>query len=556
MSNQFFEGEHTQEQQPQPQPQPQAQHEFVNPIIPNVPPFDQAPMGQSTQSSAPSFVDVLRKSSMTSMLSPDGIKYIKDLKELLSNQDNVADGAVIRITSLSYPSEALAVHCGKYAVVIIFSEAVSNTDTNIPTVGYARGAVRTMRELIGQDVQLLNTIVITPRDYNRVTHMASHLINVFKTMIIPEFQALNASSFNNLSIDVSPNPEIYDSMVERSSVHSTPARADIRLTFFLSDGKKNTNDSGVFSRAEHSVNRTDIAAVGAYVVFNIITTPEGYHKYIPEIHISEITCRVIYDGMLPVILSLATEILIDNGVWRSQFSDIGKNIPNVGNLVFDPSTNAPWYVENTAQRDAFFQQYCTDPILVIDIVEGRARIPGLELYGFNTDPSVPMEHPLVAKYNRFLGGQVLAPQQPITKVICHEYGGYFVSGPGYQDSRWCDYLTLMIHNSSSMDRLRELLRHQSKEEARVEIIRPFATALELHFVNHIAMVMPEAIRPVQMIIKDKIRVINGTNSSGTVDMTSLLNMGRFTAANGGYYQSPNPFVQIYQQPYMGANWRY
>lgn len=549
MANQFTEGNSVGATTSQNE-STQQQHVGGIPPVPPIQMEQQADMGNNAQMSAPSFTDILRRSTSASMLSPDGAKYVKEMRDLLDSS-KASLGVQIRVVPLSFPAEALAICCGKYVMILIFSEAMNGGgDNSVPTVAYSRGAVRTMRDIVGSDAVLLNTIVVTPRDYNRAANMAAHLINSFQVCLHPEVSIMNIDSFNNVGIEISTNPSHYEMFVERMSVHSTQARADIKIVFYLADNRKTQQDQSVFNQAEHAAGRKAIASLGAYVVFNAIVASNGMTKYVPEIHISEITSQVIYDGILPMILSLATELLVDNGYWKSQFADIGgKNTPNVGNLIYDQTTNSPWFVENAAQRDTFFAQLCTDPLLVLDVVEGRARIPGIECYSFTPDVTRGF-NPLVHKYNSFMNSPVLSPDHTqVATTICREFGGYFAAGSKYEDLRWCDYLNLMVHNSSSSERLRELLVHQTSEKARMEIISQFVPNYEVHFMQHMVMLRPEAIRPLQNAIRTKIRIINGTNyGTNTVNMASMLNAGQFVANGGmmgGGYMNANPFAQLY-----------
>src|SRR5699024_6953473 len=68
-----------------------------------------------------------------------------------------------------------------------------------------------------------------------------------------------------------------------------------------------------------------------------------------------------------------------NSSWIKVFSDFTGKQPNIGSLLFDEELNRPAIVTNVKARNTFIDEQCLDAIMVLDILEGRATIPGLSL---------------------------------------------------------------------------------------------------------------------------------------------------------------------------------
>lgn len=513
-----------------------------------VPPTD--PIANNTtpggQEKAPNFIDLARRAVVATAMSSEGVKYIKDLKDTIADRtsDRTMAGSGIRIYPLPYPSETLAVVGDKNAFILLFSEANRKED-NLPTISLARAALESMRATLGTDIAMCNCIVVTPDDYSKGAVMGAFLVNSLISLAMPDIRMLNISSMANFQLEISTNPTVYDDFNRRFDPHAVPARDDIKLTVSLAMPKANKhNNYNLFDQA--SVEKMEIGTIAAYVRFTEApATVAGQPRFLPEIHISNIVTALQADGLVPLMLALATDLLIDNKYWYSQFSNLDINgAPNIGNLINDPATGQPWVATNLAQRDTFIGTYCAEPCLMLDVMEGRARIPGIERYALTN-----AQAEIIATYNRFLNANVL----PTTAVPCqlyvNEYTGYATIGGKNADSRWCDYLHAMIHHSSQQQLCKALLRHYQRPEEGVQIERQIFPDITLHYVNAMSIIMPDVIRAVQNEVHRMIKTVNGTQVSGAMDIGQLLSAGKGFMSNPGnvYYNAAQqqPFGQIY-----------
>lgn len=488
------------------------------------------------QQDAPDFMSIIRKATVATAMSSEGAKYVKTVREYLESK-----APNVRIVSLSYPAESMAFILGDQAIVLIFAEAVRREE-NLPTASYTKHAMQTLKSVVGTNVQMRNCVVVTPDDYCKAETMAAYLNNALQCLSNGDIMALNKRAFDKYNLEVSTNVARYDDMIRRHNPHGIPARNDLCLTISLNLGSKNRNPSNLFEKTE--TESVEIAAVGAYVRFvQTQTMGTTYAKFIPEVHISEITMALPFEGLLPVVLSMAAETLLDNRYWTSQFSNLGSaNSANIGNLITDNTTGAPWRADNLAMRDTFIAQYCENPVLIIDVVEGRARIPGLEQFCFAEGQAHVLD-----SFKKFLQAEI-PTAGVIGQQFAREYVGTAAINGTVIDSRWVDFLNMMIHHSSDAGRCRYLLNHTQTEDEMVRIVREFAPDLNLHYVNNMVLIQPNVLRPVQTIVRSSLKMINGQQLGGIMDTAALYHASQNYAAapQGAYFaNSTSPFGHIY-----------
>lgn len=515
-----------------------------------IPPVNNAQSsGNQGQQNAPDFISVVRKAASATAMSSDGTKYVKTLKEYVEDK-----GTGIRIVPLSYPYETLAFVQGKNAFTLVFSEA-NRKEENLPTASFTKAAMQTLHSVMGNDIVMRNCIVVTPQDYSKPEVMGAHLLNSFDAVSNKEIRGLDINSMTKFQLELSTNGQTYDDFIRRCDPHGVPARADLKMTLSLNVPRRKNATYNLFDQAD--VDKMEIAAIGAYVVFiRTRDATSGYNKFIPEIHISNIVTAIPFEGLLPVILALATDTLIDGQYWKHQFSNLSANgnTPNIGTLINDPQTGAPWRATNLTERDQFIQYHTLPPVLVLDVVEGRARVPGLELFAFGSNLGAAQH--IVNMYNKFLGSKVIPDNSQPAVYLAQEYIGYFQSGASYNDSRWVDYLNMMIHHSQQQAQCEALCAHYNQPLDHLNIVRNLVPDVTLHYVNHIVSLDPKVLRPTQTVVHQSLKTINGTQIAGSVDVSMLLTMGQgfVQSPTNGWYQNVgtnNQFTQVYNPNLFG-----
>ena len=494
------------------------------------------------QQDAPDFLQVIRQVTAATAMSAAGTKYVHDLKEHIKAKCGLM---TINTLTLSYPPETLAVICGDSAYLLIFSEA-NRKDENIPTCALTQTAQMTLRSAVGDNVVLRNSIVVTPYDYSKVEAMGAHLINCFAASSSAEVRGLTIASLNKSQLEISPNPTGYDDFTARVDPMGSMARADIKLLVSLNTPKKNTANMSMFEAVE--CDKTEIASIGAYVTFMSAPDANGQIKFVPEVHISSLVANMPFTGMLPLLISLATDYLIGNQGWKQPFANLGgQGQPNIGNLLVS-ETGAPWRCENTVARDALILQYCCAPILVLDITHGRARIPGIEQY------TIPESNAaIVDSLNRFLIDANLNPASHVTEPFYQEYTGFIVSGGVPSDSRWVDFLNMMVNHSQNRAQCELLLTHPRRPEDMVAIKRVLCPDIALHYVTDVVILQPDVVRGIQNAVHKHVRTSNANTAAGTIDVGAALAASRGFAAGAGAPIYNGVMGSSFAPIYTGAN---
>lgn len=489
--------------------------------------------------------DLTRLFKVTSTISENGRKYIDRVKEVIMQQDKNVKTEVLTI-----PAETIVFYKAHHCIVLLFSEALSREDDK-PLIGHAKAAKTTVETIFGNNMFINNVILVTPEDYTRPENMATYILNSFVAILEPSISNITWETFKDYQIQVSSSPDMYDSFVSKYSPHGVPARADLKLCIYATkSGNINPRNNVLWIEDKDKI---DIAAVGAYIRFSCQSNAV-MPKYIPEIHISEILCGIPSANIIPLILGIAKAVLMDQNVWKSQFLDFGgANNPNIGNLISDQN-GSPFRVENHTQLDQLIATYCEHPILILDISEGRARVIGLEQYSFALENANNTA-------NNFFGlnqdglpilGKTVVPFQ----LSGEEFSGYIRNGATYVDSRWADYLNLMIHNYTTPMRCRALLNHFVNPIDQIKALRELGQEVVTLYTNYITLIRPEYINPIQAEIMKKMRINISNQATGYMDLSGFYNAAQgfvqnpYVAAGSGTYNN-----QFYNAGFYTGNWR-
>ena len=502
-----------------------------------------APNPTKDQQKGPTIIDLLKTTMSATPLSEKGEHYIEVLQKFLK-----AKNSKIRFEALSSPAECLAVCSHGDAVILILSETAKLTD-NQPTASLFRDAAESLKAKVG-NIKLVNVIIVTPQDYEKPEVMGAHLYNVFISREDMNIQGFNYEALKSFQIEVSTNMDVYFNYLNRNNPHGVNARADIALTYSVHAPRENQNNNTADIFNYNRYNKIEFGAVGAYVNFIQSTNMhQGMPKYIPEVHISEITTSLPCDGILPMLIGLAKEHLLDNQLWKAPFGELsGDSRVNIGNLLVDPVSGCTCRVDNIPGRDNFIASYLEPPTLVLDIMEGRARIPGLELFSqFNDDAQAK----LLEICRRFSGPYATFPANG--KTVYPQYStweGYAQQGNVYHDTRYIDFLNMMIHHLSNRSQCQQLLLRYQKPEQKVEIVKQFAPDAVFHYYCHVSVLDPTIVMNLQNAVRNSVRMVNGSLVNGAMDISTFLRAGlaygpsSSNMLNSSYY---NPFMnQVYQ----------
>lgn len=421
--------------------------------------------GQKTQQKGvqqATLFDIQTNFNLPSQLSKDGKEYIDGLIQALKMDNSKIN--VEAITTDDIESRLIYSADGKAAVNLFFPEAAVQ-DENLPItekVEHVKAAIK------AADTQLLESIVIDPRSYDRIDQASKAIKAMF---ILREHTAAQPTreALRNTRLVFSTNKVKGAHFINKMSVHGVPCRADMALTISI----QREDPAGRIDPAtgQKQMETRDIAAASVYVDF-IAHTGQGNfpgqigHKYIPVVTIGEVTTSIPSKELLSLIIPAVADAFIVRGGWIEAFSRFGKNERNLGSLVTDASKNEMVNITNMDLLYKLVHEFIMEPVLAIDVVDGRARVPGLDF--FNWDP-------IEASKNLAAWLQVppLATQGGgIKNPVNYSYTEYIgVDGEG-RDSRETDYLEL-AKSIKDPTRINQFLYPQSNPVMKLEMIRQF-----------------------------------------------------------------------------------
>jgi hypothetical protein len=167
-------------------------------------------------------------------------------------------------------------------------------------------------------------------------------------------------------------------------------------------------------------------------------------------------------------IPIAAEVFIGAGLWKQPFVNLTKKGENIGNLITDDK-GKPWVAKTEKDIADFFAMYIANPVLVLDIVTGHARLPGIGKFASEK------YHPdIVKSFARFLD----VPEQSLinpARTIFREIVGVAevssdIDPTGVIDTRKLTYLfaTNKIGNTPGVDKL--ILRYPAAE-SRIELLQ-------------------------------------------------------------------------------------
>ena len=221
------------------------------------------------------------------------------------------------------------------------------------------------------------------------------------------------------------------------------------------------------------------ATIGGYVEF--LRASEYEHKYLPIVHISEISAAYPDCSIVPLLLSIATREFIFHNGWQVPYrrlqTDAHGNVMYLGAL-FPSAPNISKAVEHPEISESILATGICPAQLVLDVTEGRATLPGLIKYGFS--PKESTEY-ILQSYANFFGCNFIRPNEPITYPERSFFRGYYSYGEKKLDSANIDYISEYSRHPNLGSNYAELLVPQVEPASTAAIMRKFEPDLRLYY---------------------------------------------------------------------------
>jgi len=326
-------------------------------------------------------------------------------------------------------------------------------------------------------IRILKGFVVDESSYDYASVMAATILNTIMTVVDEDNGALNESSFliNNRQIPlvVSTKPDAYRDYVRRVSPFGFSERDDIG--FLVGFPRENCPMTERFNVAPET--HVILFAVTGYTQFVRIENQMAYGTFgqpaktiRPIVHITSIVSQ---------IPSIAAKTFIAHRNWRKPYLMInGKESMNVGNLVLnvDPNTGARSTVdaETAFQAEEAMNATCEEPILALDITQGRDGIPGMEcILGLRN--AAGEEVKLASVMQKFYPSKVHPSAYNINVVAgqIREYTGTVQLDNQILDSRCADYLR-MFRKIGDFGQVAVLLSQPNDPALRLQQLQDFS----------------------------------------------------------------------------------
>ena len=422
--------------------------------------------------------EVLRDLGRTteSFLSAEGKNFLATVDNVLTDHDFTFEhNWGVKVLKLSSVRDSQIIVVNDKAIAVIMAET-NLTDPNHSVVGLSRNA---FRELDSQNsnCKLISTIVITPEDYTNANKFANYIRNMFTIALANDAgQYLTMDSIcKDSSFTYRYDIDAYEEAYRKINPHAVPLRQANRN--FNNYGRIGT-EADTYLRDNQSEKQA-FATIGGYVEF--LRASEYEHKYLPIVHISEISAAYPDCSIVPLLLSIATREFIFHNGWQVPYrrlqTDAHGNVMYLGAL-FPSAPNISKAVEHPEISESILATGICPAQLVLDVTEGRATLPGLIKYGFS--PKESTEY-ILQSYANFFGCNFIRPNEPITYPERSFFRGYYSYGEKKLDSANIDYISEYSRHPNLGSNYAELLVPQVEPASTAAIMRKFEPDLRLYY---------------------------------------------------------------------------
>jgi len=327
------------------------------------------------------------------------------------------------------------------------------------------------------------------------------------------------------------------------SPHGIPARCDIGLVCYRTYGSQR-------HQSQKYQAKKSLFAVSAYTEFVPDSYASGKPILTPLIHITDIVTSIPMAGIIPLVQAVCAEVFCAYRHWQSPYMKIQKGLVNIGNLIIDPKTNKPKAITNEKELMYMFNEHFSAPALVMDITEGRARIPSITMFA-NTS----MYRTLSNIFKKFFCVTHNDPleiigKNPSQSIIGTSNVSNIIKESDYIDSRYIDYLN-MVNALGYDDRVSQLfMKYVLDPIKETEVIKSVVENTSFTYLNNEVLLNGQFLRFLVDAISTHVNIINPMNNNviNNVDIKSLL--------DNTYSSGPILAGNNYTMPNVNSTFRY
>ena len=457
-----------------------------------------------------SFLDEVMRAKTNRTLTAEGTEFVKNLEGMLKAKNIVCD-ILPRTNCYLY-------HNDKYAVGIMFEEHMPAVQNLKPRTRYIQEAYKEAVERFKQ-YPVADIIICSKTDYDRVIQYDRYIDRVLKYGVdgADSFNIRNVADTNMFRVNCSKYA--VDQLVNEMSVHGVLPHYTYGFVLEMCTDPKYRPNRFDDYRNQDDNNWVPIMVVPAYTDFvrkDVYNWNSASTKFIPRIHISEPMCLLPNMKMLPLIMSLAVQNFLVSGLWKEQFNMYDESSANIGNLWFDPETNMPARVNDKREREQFIGMYCEYPTIVLDVVHGRASIPGLSLL------SVPEEQKLfLNQFAQFFGDPSFNNFNRVVATPFIEYTGVVSIEGKTLDTRTFDYFKVIKACNNQRELLDKFVTLPVTPEDKLAALANMNYSVQSLYDTAMCVLEPDVLTKMAQAVGSCFNLLNQTSTGEFVDYSAL-----------------------------------
>lgn len=484
--------------------------------------------------------EVIGSFGNTAIMGPDANEYLEKIK---SEFKRLTQGLnmVVSIEQLQRPNGAFAVKSGNAAVIMIFSDMVAapSMPMHAPKSRNIDVAMQALNRA-HPDIRIMAAVMVGSADFSQYQHMANYLVNTLRVADTQNMSGFNSQLIaNGTQYAVDCNVDTAREYIRRLYPHAALPRMDIGMVVYL---RRPRNDAFV----KEGVEEQDIPllAVGAYTEM-VRQDHQGQVLYLPVVRVTNISTAFPIPIMPMIGMYLAAEQFCLNNRWRDQFRNFGagrksaSSGANLGNLTLDAEGKL-FNCRTQEELDAVANSHCLPAMLALDIVEGLARLPGIQAFSDSSGEGLRQ----IERYlERFFNLPTVQLGAPLHYAAKDEFIGYFGDEPG-TDTRYITYLDAIARGIAPTD-VQQLLYWTGTGpaancEARADLVSKIVGEFRSMFLAKTVILHPTVLSRIGEIIKGAgIHITSNTvtptitQMAGLMDQTAqMLTLPRVTTAPG------------------------
>ena len=519
---------------------------------------DRVDMGTTSPTiDAVDFKTLAMRSAPQRSLPADGEKYLRMVQERLEKCN-------IKCTRLNTVNGVIF-HSGDAGIACLFVDQFDISSEFIPITRFNKKVTDDASSIL-PGVTIIEYFYVTSHEYpypEKLFDAINSIVSTVRTPITLKSMGENEFRYNNNFARVKDSLDVL-------SPSGIPEHIQFGTCLEMCTTQL-MNKSGFTSwnnrKQEDEQSWIPIISVGGYTDFveNLSYTDLG-RNFTPIVHVSANNITIKNPVLILVMLCVAYQNFIANGMWSSHFKVALNQHPNIGSLVIDPETKNPVPITDYTEQRKFIDRACGKPVLVVDTIEGRLDSTGINMLSDKVGNAR-----LIELFANFVNSsRPISDIKTITRNVMEQYIGYVYTGGNYYDSRSIDYFKLVETKLMDRDIRDTFLQYSVRPEARLATLARIGYGdVRPLYTNRICILEPSTLKYITDYIAVAFKPLSDAAKDSNWDVSNFAALGDEFAnlydghrdvfqAAGGYtrdiFDRKDSFGDFYRNIYRGNNW--